>query len=94
MEYCISEYLGLQGVATNPSMVLPISVKQSRCLIVGLMGQVHYWTVLGFEIPKFAIEFLTNHPDIWILRTNVVLVVRDYNKVRPKPRLSVSINFS
>ncbi|CAM6114547.1 unnamed protein product [Calypogeia fissa] len=49
--------------------------------LLTLFHEVHYWTVLGFEIPRFALEFLTNHPDVWVLRTNVLLVARDYNKL-------------
>jgi dynein heavy chain len=44
--------------------------------------QVHYWERLGLEIPYVAMEVAGQREKYRVLRENVLLVVRDYNKVR------------
>ncbi|BFI30788.1 dynein axonemal heavy chain [Marchantia polymorpha subsp. ruderalis] len=49
--------------------------------LLTLFHEVHYWSYLGFEVPRLALDFLAANVDLWTLRTNVLLVARDYNKL-------------
>eukprot|EP00794_Sanderia_malayensis_P010712 gene10712-11859_t len=46
-----------------------------------LFQEIHYWERLMFEIPHFASEVHSRREELRILKENVLLVVRDYNRI-------------
>ncbi len=47
------------------------------------MGQeVHYWERMRMPIPYIAMEINAQREKYRVLRDNILMVVRDYNKVR------------
>ena len=45
-----------------------------------LFQEIHYWERLMFEIPHYASEVHSRKEELRILKENVLLVVRDYNR--------------
>lgn len=66
-----------------------IEVSFSRTLLK-LFGEMHYWERLRFEVPHYAAEIYQQCEELRILRENVMLIVRDYNRIvsslQPKER--------
>lgn len=48
--------------------------------LLKLFNEIHYWEKLMFETPHYVSELYTKKEDLRILRENVLLVVRDYNR--------------
>eukprot|EP00795_Rhopilema_esculentum_P016694 gene16694-8141_t len=46
-----------------------------------LFQEIHYWERLMFEIPHYASEVHSRKEELRILKENVLLVVRDYNRI-------------
>ncbi|XP_029437782.1 dynein heavy chain 2, axonemal isoform X2 [Rhinatrema bivittatum] len=46
-----------------------------------MLAEIHYWERLLFEIPHFVIEIYRRKEDLRVLRENVLLLVRDYNRI-------------
>lgn len=61
----------------------------SRALLK-LFGEMHYWERLRFEVPHYATEIYQQCEELRVLRENVMLIVRDYNRIisslQPKER--------
>lgn len=49
--------------------------------LVKLFNEIHYWEKLMFETPHYVSELYMKKEDLRILRENVLLVVRDYNRI-------------
>ncbi|KAJ7527535.1 hypothetical protein O6H91_16G059900 [Diphasiastrum complanatum] len=49
--------------------------------ILGLFHEIHYWKALGWDIPQVAVDFMDNRDDLRFMRTNVLIVIRDCNKI-------------
>lgn len=66
-----------------------IEVSFSRTLLK-LFGEMHYWERLWFEVPHYATEIYQQCEELRVLRENVMLIVRDYNRIvsslQPKER--------
>ena len=50
-------------------------------LLRKLFGEMRYWERLRFEIPHYAAETYHMCEDLRVLRENVLLIVRDYNRI-------------
>lgn len=57
-----------------------ISANFSRDLI-RLFNEMYYWERLRFEVPHYAAEIYKQCENLRVLRENVLLVVRDYNRI-------------
>ena len=49
--------------------------------LLKLFNEIHYWERLRFEIPHYAHEINARCENLRSLRENVLLVVRDYNRI-------------
>ena len=49
--------------------------------LLKLFAEMHYWERLRFEVPHYATEIYHQCEDLRILRENVLLIVRDYNRI-------------
>lgn len=49
--------------------------------LLKLFNEIHYWDRLQFEIPHFVTEVYQRREELHNLRENVLLVVRDYNRL-------------
>lgn len=60
-------------------------------VLLKLFGEMHYWERLRFEVPHYATAVYQQCEDLRVLRENVLLIVRDYNRVldslRPNERV-------
>ncbi|CAF1579491.1 unnamed protein product, partial [Adineta steineri] len=52
--------------------------------LIKLLQEIKFWERLGFEIPSYASEILTRKNDLRTARENVMLIVRDYNRILDK----------
>lgn len=57
--------------------------------LLKLFNEIHYWEKLMFETPHYVSELYMKKEDLRILRENVLLVVRDYNRLVLKQYLSL-----
>ena len=48
--------------------------------LIKLFNEIHYWEKLMFETPHYVSDLYMKKEDLRILRENVLLVVRDYNR--------------
>lgn len=51
--------------------------------LLKLFNEIHYWEKLMFETPHYVSDLNMKKEDLRILRENVLLVVRDYNRSVP-----------
>ena len=65
-----SERLGTGLIHTNFSRDL-----------IRLFNEMQYWERLRFEVPHYAAEIYKQCESLRVLRENVLLVVRDYNRI-------------
>jgi dynein heavy chain len=49
--------------------------------LLRLFGEIRYWDRLTFEIPHYASDVYTRREELRVLRENVLLVARDYNRI-------------
>ncbi|XP_059156869.1 dynein axonemal heavy chain 2-like isoform X2 [Physella acuta] len=49
--------------------------------LLKMFQEIYYWERLVFEAPHYAVEVYTKKEDLRYLRENVLLVVRDYNRI-------------
>ncbi|KAI2662835.1 Dynein axonemal heavy chain 2 [Labeo rohita] len=49
--------------------------------LLKMFNEIHYWDRLLFEIPHYATEVYQRREELHNLRENVLLVVRDYNRI-------------
>lgn len=49
--------------------------------LLKLFQELYYWERLNFEVPHFVQEVYNKRLDLRTLRENVLLVVRDYNRI-------------
>ncbi|TRY86536.1 hypothetical protein DNTS_031646 [Danionella cerebrum] len=49
--------------------------------LLKMFSEIHYWERLLFEIPHFVIDVYQRREELHNLRENVLLVVRDYNRI-------------
>ncbi|CAG5134523.1 unnamed protein product, partial [Candidula unifasciata] len=49
--------------------------------LVKMFQELYYWERLLFEVPHFAVEIYAKKDDLRILRENMLLVVREYNRI-------------
>lgn len=49
--------------------------------LLRLIREIRYWERLTFEIPHYASDVYTRREDLRVLRENVLLVARDYNRI-------------
>jgi dynein heavy chain len=49
--------------------------------LLRLFGEIHYWQKLKFDIPFHVQEIFSKKEELRVLRENVMLVVRDYNRI-------------
>ncbi|CAF4817381.1 unnamed protein product, partial [Rotaria magnacalcarata] len=52
--------------------------------LVKLLQEIKFWERLGFDIPPYATEILTRKNELRTARENVMLIVRDYNRILDK----------
>jgi dynein heavy chain len=52
--------------------------------LLKLFQEIKFWERLGFDIPPYASEILTRKNDLRTARENVMLIVRDYNRILDK----------
>ncbi len=57
-----------------------IAANFNRTLIC-LFNEMHYWERLRFEVPHYAAKVYRQCETLRVLRENVLLVVRDYNRI-------------
>ncbi|XP_031567025.1 dynein heavy chain 2, axonemal-like, partial [Actinia tenebrosa] len=50
-------------------------------ILLKLINEIHYWEKLMFETPHYVSEMYQKKEDLRILRENVLLVIRDYNRI-------------
>ncbi|XP_048588102.1 dynein axonemal heavy chain 2 isoform X2 [Nematostella vectensis] len=50
-------------------------------VLLKLFNEIHYWEKLMLETPHYVSEVYQKKEDLRILRENVLLVVRDYNRI-------------
>ena len=48
--------------------------------LLKLLNEISYWEQLMFETPHYVAEIYQKKEDLRVLRENVLLVVRDYNR--------------
>ena len=77
------------GCPCPPRRAGLIEVSFSHTLLK-LFGEMHYWERLRFEVPHYATEIYQQCEELRVLRENVLLIVRDYNRIvsslQPKER--------
>ncbi len=49
--------------------------------LLKLFNEMNYWERLRFEVPHYAAEIYRQCENLRVLRENVLLVVRDYNRI-------------
>ncbi|KAI5104428.1 dynein heavy chain 2, axonemal isoform X1 [Silurus meridionalis] len=49
--------------------------------ILKMLNEIQYWERLKFEVPHFVSELFQRREDLHILRENVLLLVKDYNRI-------------
>ena len=49
--------------------------------LLKLFQEINYWERLMFEIPHYAADVYSKREELRVLRENVLLVVRDYNRI-------------
>ena len=49
--------------------------------LLKLLQEIKVWERLGFEVPAYASEILTRKAELRTARENVLLIVRDYNRI-------------
>ncbi len=49
--------------------------------LLKMFSEIHYWDRLLFEIPHYVTEGYQRREELHNLRENVLLVVRDYNRL-------------
>jgi dynein heavy chain len=49
--------------------------------LLKMINEIHYWEKLMFETPHYVSEVYQKKEDLRILRENVMLVIRDYNRL-------------
>ena len=49
--------------------------------LLKLFNEMYYWERLRFEVPHYAVEIYRQCENLRVLRENVLLVVRDYNRI-------------
>ena len=52
--------------------------------VVKLFQEIKFWERLGFEVPPYATEILGRQNELRAARENVMLIVRDYNRILDK----------
>lgn len=57
--------------------------------LLKLFNEIQYWEKLMFETPHYVSELYMKKEDLRILRENVLLVVRDYNRLVLKQYMSL-----
>lgn len=50
--------------------------------LLKLLNEISYWEQLMFETPHYVAEIYQKKEDLRVLRENVLLVVRDYNRLK------------
>lgn len=63
---------GSTGLLWNPPFLCRDLLK--------LFVEIHYWDRLLFEIPHYVAEVYERREDLRVLRENLLLVARDYNR--------------
>ena len=76
--YALEWRLQLLGVSSSP-----------RSLLI-LFVEIDYWERLLFETPHYVVNVAERSEDLRILRENLLLVARDYNRWGPGPDCSPS----
>lgn len=49
--------------------------------LLKLFNEMHYWERLRFEVPHYTVDIYKRCEVLRVLRENVLLVVRDYNRI-------------
>lgn len=49
--------------------------------VLAMTGEVHYWERMRMPIPLVAMEINAQREKYRVLRDNILMVVRDYNKI-------------
>ena len=49
--------------------------------LLKIFNEMYYWERLRFEVPHYAVELYRQCENLRVLRENVLLVVRDYNRI-------------
>ena len=49
--------------------------------LLKLFTEMYYWERLRFEVPHYAVDIYRQCENLRVLRENVLLVVRDYNRI-------------
>ncbi|EFJ08553.1 hypothetical protein SELMODRAFT_185288 [Selaginella moellendorffii] len=49
--------------------------------LLAIYQEVHYWKSLGWDVPEVATSFIEDNKDLCVLRANVLIVIRDCNKM-------------
>ncbi|MCJ8731422.1 hypothetical protein PDJAM_G00199410 [Pangasius djambal] len=49
--------------------------------LLKMFNEIHYWEQLKFEVPHFVSEIRQRREDLHTLRENVLLLVKDYNRI-------------
>ncbi|KAK3546101.1 hypothetical protein QTP70_022875 [Hemibagrus guttatus] len=49
--------------------------------ILKMFNEIHYWELLKFEVPHFVSLICQRREDLHILRENVLLLVKEYNRI-------------
>lgn len=74
----------MQDVSTRFPSVLyrsgMIEATFNRTLLK-LLGEMRYWERLRFEVPHYATGVYRRGEDLRVLRENILLIVRDYNRI-------------
>jgi dynein heavy chain len=52
--------------------------------LLKLFQEIKFWERLGFDVPPYASEILARKNDLRTARENVMLIVRDYNRILDK----------
>lgn len=58
-------------------VVIPINLYRN---LLKLLNEINYWEQLMFETPHYVADLYQKKEDLRVLRENVLLVVRDYNR--------------
>ncbi|XP_030042289.1 dynein axonemal heavy chain 2 [Microcaecilia unicolor] len=72
--------LDIPLIARNPVKAGMLDVNFDKTLLK-MFAEIHYWERLLFEIPHFVTDIYRRKEDLRILRENVLLLVRDYNRI-------------
>ena len=62
-------------------IILNLTLQNFSRTLLKLFREIYYWERLKFEIPHYAAEVYAKEEDLRTLRENVLLVVRDYNRI-------------